>query len=285
VVDPNDDVVFVSGIRMHQIGCVNSHWLIVILTIRLSVHDKDFAIVGAIPANADGITYIYGRQSSDIRSMEAGSIDAGNVEFVSQEVMIVPSRWVYTNHLIFMDAEYEFTPPMVEHFTPYHRYSFICKTGVSDVLIGTTSQISDLNGVVKLSHIKDKLVEMTNLNETIWGSSLGLASAYEGREMKSVVQMNDSIEAYVCKQNVTRFPYEIASLAQDLEGELSVTMPSKLELEHSDVGPLIRKFLVGHDDANVDRIKALQLIKDMTLGVNAVGYLTESMHGARDTEP
>ena len=97
---------------------------------------------------------------------------------------------------------------------------------------------------------------MTNLNETIWGSSLGLASAYEGREMKSDVLMNDSIEAYVCKQNVTRFPYEIASLAQDLEGELSVTMPSKLELEHSDVGPLIRKFLVGHDDADVDSIKS-----------------------------
>ena len=97
---------------------------------------------------------------------------------------------------------------------------------------------------------------MTNLNETIWGSSLGLASAYEGREMKSVVQMNDSIEAYVCKQNVTRFPYEIASLAQDLEGGLLDTKPSELELEHSDIGPLIRKFLVGHDDADVDSIKS-----------------------------
>ena len=175
--------------------------------------------------------------------------------------------------------------PPWSYTATYQRCSYKCETDVGDVLIGATAQIIDLNAVAKVSHIKDKLVEMTNLNETIWGSSLGLASAYEGREMKSVVQMNDSIEAYVCKQNVTRFPYEIASLAQDLEGELSVTMPSKLELEHSDVGPLIRKFLVGHDDANVNRIKALQLIKDMTLGVNAVGYLTESMHGARDTEP
>ena len=59
------------------------------LAMRLSVDDKDFAIVCTIPAQADGITYIYGRQFSDIRSMEAGSIDAGNVEFSGQEAMIV----------------------------------------------------------------------------------------------------------------------------------------------------------------------------------------------------
>ena len=57
--------------------------------MRLSVDDKDFAIVGDIPAHADGFTYIYRRQFSDIQSMEAGSIDAGNVEFGGQEIMIV----------------------------------------------------------------------------------------------------------------------------------------------------------------------------------------------------
>ena len=124
------------------------------------------------------------------------------------------------------------------------------------MLIGATAQIIDLNGVAKVSHIKDKLVEMTNLNETVRGSYLALASAYEGWKMKSDVQMNDSIQANVCKQNVTRFPYEIASLAQDLESGLLDTKPSKLELEHSDIGPLIRKFLVGHDDADVHNMKS-----------------------------
>jgi aromatic ring hydroxylase len=32
--------------------------------------------------------------------------------------------------------------------------------------------------------------------------------------------------ANVCKQNVTRFPYEIARLAEDIAGGLMVTMPS-----------------------------------------------------------
>ena len=146
--------------------------------------------------------------------------------------------------------------PPWSYTTTYHRCSYKCETGVGDVLIGATAQIIDLNGVAKVSHIKDKLVEMANLNETVRGSSLALASDYEGWKMKSDVQMNDSIQANVCKQNVTRFPYEIASLAQDLEGGLLDTKPSELELEHSDIGPLIRKFLVGHDDADVDSIKS-----------------------------
>ena len=111
MVDRNDDGVFVSGVKMQQTGCVNSHWFIVILTMRLSVDDKDFTIVGTIPAHADEIAYTYGRQFSDIRSMGASSIDAGNVEFGGQEAMILLDQVVYTNHRIFMDGEYEFAPP------------------------------------------------------------------------------------------------------------------------------------------------------------------------------
>ena len=60
-----------------------------------------------------------------------------------------------------------------------------------------------------------------------------------------------------------------------------VTLPSEQDLENDEVGPLIRKFLVGRENTPVeDRMRILRLIENMTLGRNAVGYLTESMHGA-----
>ena len=37
--------------------------------------------------------------------------------------------------------------------------------------------------------------------------------------------------ANVCKHNVTRFPYEIGRLAQDLAGGLMVTMPGEAEFD------------------------------------------------------
>jgi 4-hydroxybutyryl-CoA dehydratase/vinylacetyl-CoA-Delta-isomerase len=47
------------------------------------------------------------------------------------------------------------------------------------------------------------------------------------------------------------------------------------------VGPIIEKYLKGRAGiATEDRMRILRLIENMTLGRNAVGYLTESMHGA-----
>ena len=70
--------VYISGAKAHQTGCLNSHWLIIMPTIRLDIDDKDYAIVGAVPVDARGITYVYGRQSCDTHSAEDGDIDAGN---------------------------------------------------------------------------------------------------------------------------------------------------------------------------------------------------------------
>jgi 4-hydroxybutyryl-CoA dehydratase/vinylacetyl-CoA-Delta-isomerase len=87
--------------------------------------------------------------------------------------------------------------------------------------------------------------------------------------------------ANVCKHNVTRFPYEISRLAQDLAGGLVVTLPSDKDFESEVTGPILRKYLKGRPGVSVDnRRRMLRLIENMTMGRNAVGYLTESLHGA-----
>lgn len=93
--------------------------------------------------------------------------------------------------------------------------------------------------------------------------------------------MVDLLLANVNKQNVTRFPYEIARLAEDIAGGLMVTMPAEQDLRDEKLGPLVRKYLkgaVGKDTEN--RMRVLRLIENITLGTAAVGYRTESMHGA-----
>lgn len=279
VSDTDEHGVFITGAKMHQTGCINSHWLIVMPTLRLGENDKAYAFVGAVPAHAEGITYIYGRQTNDTRCLEPGTIDQGNAEFAGQEAMIVfEDVFIPWDH-VFMNGEYDFAAMLVERFTTYHRCSYVCKSGVGDVLIGAAAEIAELNGVEKASHIKDKIVEMVHLNETI--RSGALASAHEAKPTKSGVYLNDDMLANVCKQNVTRFPYEISRLAQDIAGGLMVTMPSEQDLESDEVGPLVRKYLVGRANSNLeDRMRILRLIENMTLGRNAVGYLTESMHGA-----
>jgi 4-hydroxybutyryl-CoA dehydratase / vinylacetyl-CoA-Delta-isomerase len=279
IVKRDENGVYITGAKAHQTGCINSHWIIVMPTMRLRPEDKDYALVGAVPADAKGITYIYGRQSCDTRSMEQGDLDAGNAKFSGQEAMIIFDNVFIPNNLIFMDGEYDFASMLIERFTCYHRRSYVCKTGLGDVLIGAAAAIADYNGVANASHIKDKLVEMTHLNETIFAA--GIASSYQAHRTASGNYQNDDMLANVCKHNVTRFPYEISRLAQDIAGGLMVTMPSEKDFRSPETGPLLEKYLKGRKGVSTEnRVRIMRLIENMTLGRNAVGYLTESMHGA-----
>jgi 4-hydroxybutyryl-CoA dehydratase/vinylacetyl-CoA-Delta-isomerase len=168
---------------------------------------------------------------------------------------------------------------LVERFTCYHRRSYVCKSGVGDVLIGAAATVAEYNGVERASHVKDKLVEMTHLNETIYAT--GIASSYQSSATPSGAYLCDDMLANVCKHHVTKMPYEIGRLAQDLAGGLVVTLPSERDYRHADLQPLLEKYLKGRDDVPTEhRMRILRLIENMTLGRNAVGYLTESLHGA-----
>lgn len=274
-----EEGVFIRGAKAHQTGCINSHWLVVMPTLRLGPEDRDFAISGALPVDAPGITYVYGRQSCDERSAEGGDIDVGNARYGGQEALVIFEDAFIPNELIFMDGEYEFAAMLVERFTCYHRRSYVCKSGVGDVLIGAAATIAEYNGVERASHIRDKLVEMTHLNETIYAT--GIASSYQSSATKSGAYLNDDMLANVCKHHVTKLPYEIGRLAQDLAGGLVVTLPSEKDYRSEALGPLLDKYLKGRADVPTEhRMRILRLIENMTLGRNAVGYLTESLHGA-----
>jgi 4-hydroxybutyryl-CoA dehydratase/vinylacetyl-CoA-Delta-isomerase len=87
--------------------------------------------------------------------------------------------------------------------------------------------------------------------------------------------------ANVHKHNVTRFPYEISRLAQDIAGGLMVTMPSEQDLRSPETGKWLEKFCRARPDVPTEnRMRILRLIENMTLGAAALSYLTESMHGA-----
>lgn len=274
-----NDGVYVKGAKAHMTGGFNSHWICVMPTMNLTDRDRDYAVVGVVPADAKGLTYIYGRQSCDTRAMEIGEVDKGNARFGGQEALVIfDDVFIPWDH-VFMDGEYEFAQEMVARFTSYHRASYVCKTGLGDVLIGAAATVAEYNGVESVSHVKDKLVEMVHLNETIYSS--GIASSHEAKQLPSGIFMNDGMLANICKHNVTRFPYELARLAQDIAGGLMVTLPSQQDFESDVTGPLLEKYLKGRSNVPVEhRARLLRLIENMTLGRNAVGYLTESMHGA-----
>ncbi len=280
VVERRADGIVVRGCKLHQTGMVNSHEILVMPNNSLRPEEKDWAVSFAIPLDTPGMIYVYGRQSCDTRRLEGGTVDIGNVHFGGQEVMTIFNDVFVPWERVFMDGETDFTTMLVERFAGYHRQSYGgCKVGVGDALIGAAKAIADYQGTSNASHIKDKLVEMCHLNETLYGC--GIACSAEGRKTAAGNYLIDLLLANICKQNVTRFPYEIARLAQDIAGGFFVTMPSEKDFENPVIGPLVKKYAASKADVPVEhRQRMLRLIENLTLGTAAVGYLTESMHGA-----
>jgi 4-hydroxybutyryl-CoA dehydratase/vinylacetyl-CoA-Delta-isomerase len=241
--------------------------------------DKDYAIAFALPSDTKGIMYIYGRQSCDTRKMEKGTIDTGNILYGGQECMVVFEDVFVPWDRVFMYKEYDFSGDLVEKFAAYHRQSYACKAGIGDVLVGATQLIAEYQGTVKASHIRDRILEMIHLNETLACGSL--TCAHEGHREPSGTYFVNSLWANVAKLNVTRFPYEIARLAQEVAGGIMVTMPSEKDLNDPTIGKYVAKYLKGVEGVPVEhRIRILRLIENIALGMGAVCYLTESMHGA-----
>lgn len=281
VVERRQDGIVVRGAKAHQTGMVNSHEILVMPTIAMTPEEKDWAVAFSIPVDAEGIISIYGRQSCDTRKIERNAdIDLGNANFGGHETLTIFNDVFIPNERIFLNGETEFAGMLVERFAGYHRQSYGgCKVGVGDVLIGAAAVAADYNGVKKASHIKDKLIEMIHLNETLY--SCGIACSCEGCKTKSGNYQIDLLLANVCKQNITRLPYEIARLAEDIAGGLMVTMPSEKDFKDPEIGPYIEKYLKGVNEIPTEnRMRILRLIENITLGSAAVGYRTESMHGA-----
>jgi len=279
IVDESDDGIVVRGAKVHQTGFLNSHRAIVMPTLAMRPGEEAYAVSFGVDTNEKGITMIYGRQTSDTRKMEEGKLDVGNWKYGGQEIFVIFDEVFVPREQVFMKGEVEFAGELVNRFAGFHRQSYACKTGLGDVLIGAAALCAQYNGVEDAYHIRDKLTEMVHLNETLFCCSLACSAKGFKREAGNYEM--DMLLANVNKQNVTRFPYEIGRLADDIAGGIICTMPSQADFDDPQVGPLVRKYLSTCDGVPPkDRYKLIRFLENISMGVASLSYKTESMHGA-----
>lgn len=278
IVDRSDKGITIRGAKLHMTGAVNSHEILIMPTTALDEQSRDYAVICAVPVDATGITMIFGRQAGDDRRDNLERIDVGKPRFgaVGGEAVIAFENVFIPWDRVFMGGETEFTGDVVYRFAAHHRANYgACKTGLMDVLTGAVAYLAFMQGTAKASHVKDKITEMIHLCETLYCSSI--ACSAEGWETPSGAYMVDTMLANVCKQNITRYHFEVARLALDLAGGFIATLPSEYDLENEDVGHLVKKyFSVVEGIPTEQRIKIARMIEAMTSGT----ALVESMHGA-----
>lgn len=271
VVERRADGIVIRGLKLHQTGAANAHELLVMPGQAYRPGEEHFAVACAIPVGAPGVVMVLGRQPSDERK---GTADAGNLRYGGQEVLVAFDDVFVPNDRVFLDGQLDAANTLLEAFAGYHRASYGgCKPGNLDVLVGATAALAEAHGVRNAAHVRDKLVEMVHLTETIHG--VGLAASHRSTRHEAGVWQVDPVLANVCKHNVTRLPYEIVRLAEDLAGGLVASMPSLADLDHPRIGAFVRQ-AIGSES----RGKLLRLVEWMAYGSGSVPLRIECMHGA-----
>lgn len=277
VIEKRNDGIVISGAKAHQTGAVNSHEIIIMPTQAMGPGDEAYAVVAAVPLDAPGVTLIFGRQTNEERKVE-GSIDAGNVNFgmVGGEALVIFEDVFVPWDRVFMCGEADFCGTLVERFATLHRQNYGgCKGGVVDIMVGATALAAEYQGTLKASHIKDKLVEMTHLAETVYSGSVACSAM--GSKTKSGAYYPDPLLANCTKYNVTQHIYEVSRLAHDVAGGILATLPFEQDLHHPEIGKHVEKYMKGIEGVSTEaRMKVLRLLENMTGGT----ALVESMHGA-----
>ena len=277
VVEKRKDGIVIRGAKAHQTGAVNSHEIMIMNTQAMTAGDEAYAVAAAVPLDANGVTLIFGRQTNEERKLENG-IDAGNCEFgvVGGEALVIFDDVFVPWENVFMCGEVDFSGLLVERFATLHRQNYGgCKGGVSDIIIGASALAAQYQGNLNASHIKDKLVEMLHLAETVYSGSVACSAM--GSKTRSGAYYPDPLLANCTKHNITRNIYEISRLAHDIGGGIMATLPFDKDLHSPEIGTYIRKYMKGIEGVSVEnRMMILRLLENMTGGT----ALVESMHGA-----
>jgi 4-hydroxybutyryl-CoA dehydratase / vinylacetyl-CoA-Delta-isomerase len=195
VVEETEDGIVVRGAKAHQTGAVNSHEIIVMPTIAMREEDRDYAVSFALPSDARASPISWAASPATPAKPKAGSVDVGNPVFGGHEALVV-----------FDDV-----------FVPWERVFMykgirICRVPGGKIRLLPPPELCLQGGRggcahrrgpdhrriqrgAKASHIKDKIIEMNHLNETLYCGSL--ACAAEGRREASGTYSVNSLLANV----------------------------------------------------------------------------------------
>jgi 4-hydroxybutyryl-CoA dehydratase/vinylacetyl-CoA-Delta-isomerase len=73
----------------------------------------------------------------------------------------------------------------------------------------------------------------------------------------------------------------MARLAVDITGGILGTLVSEKDLKSPEIGKFVEKYLKGLPEvATEHKMRIIYLIQNLLFGVNSVGYVVESVHGA-----
>jgi 4-hydroxybutyryl-CoA dehydratase/vinylacetyl-CoA-Delta-isomerase len=251
--------IVVRGAKAHTSASVTSHELIVLPTRAMGPNDADYAVSFAVPLNTPGLS-LY------VSSFSAG--ERNSFEFpLSSKIAMLESLTVFEDvfvpwERVFLCGESRTAGALALTFVEYHRFTAISyKLPLLDAMIGAAAAISEMNGVAKAGHIRDKLAKLIVLGETVRG--LTHMAAIRAHTGEHGIAYPDPLTVNMAKYTFGTQYHSAVALLQECAGGLLVTGPGGEDWESPEVRPILEKYFSGTVPAE-ERLRMMHLISDIT---------------------
>ena len=263
VVERRNDGIVVRGAKAHQTGSLSSHEIIVLPTRAMGKGDTDYAVAFSVPSDTKGLIHVVGRSTLDMRELDG--CDVGNTMYSKYCPTLIFDDVFVPWERVFMCGETEFAQEMVVKFSSLHRQSHGgCKSGKIDCMIGAALTLMDYNGTAKVSHHKQKIIDMIHRAETLYACCL--AASYEGKKQPSGTYYIDTVLANASKLHEGKELAEAIRLMIDVCGGFVADLPSDRDFQNPEVGGLLKKYLKAAEGQSVEnRVKMYRLVEKMAL--------------------
>ncbi|OPY05287.1 MAG: 4-hydroxybutyryl-CoA dehydratase/vinylacetyl-CoA-Delta-isomerase [Syntrophorhabdus sp. PtaB.Bin184] len=263
VVEKKADGIVVRGAKAHQTGSLSSHEIIVLPSRAMTKDDQDYALAFAVPADVKGLIHVVGRSSLDMRELDG--CDMGNAYYSKYCPTLIFDDVFVPWDRVFLCGETEFALDMVVKFSSFHRQSHGgCKAGKIDCMVGCALTLMDYNGTSKVTHLKQKVIDMIHRAETLYGCCL--ASSYEGLKQPSGAYFIDTVLANASKIHEGKEMAEATRLMIDCCGGFVADLPSDRDIANPEIGGFLKKYLKGVDSVPVEkRVKMYRLAEKLAL--------------------
>lgn len=259
VVDQTPESIVINGAKKHVTGAAVVHELFVVPS--REVAEEDSAIACAVPVNADGVRIVNWTTApraeddrhypvSRVRSMAEGTV-------IFDHVLVPRDR-------IFLCGETSRASVFGETLGIWQRAKAVAdQADRAQLLLGLAQTISEMNGIIEVAHVRDKLSSMAvyaSMCRAGWEAAMANSTVTAG----GMVCPGDSY-IYAAKAYGSRFYSDMVAHLQDVSGGLVITCPTMADLDNPDIGEYVRKYVRTFGDVTAeDRMRIFHVIRDLT---------------------
>ena len=261
IVERRPDGVVINGAKLHITAAANAHELIVMPTKRMKDGEEDWAVACAVPVNAEGVSIVnttYAPRGDDPDYWPISS------EENTPEGLVILDHVFVPNDRVFLAGEVEHSATFAHSLGLWERLGGTSHmAAAADRLVGFAQLIAEANGVASISHIKEKIAEMV-IYATLIRGCLEAAITHAERTPEGWVHPNELYTNAAKHYGAAEFNIMVRHL-HDIAGGAVLTAPSQRDLDNSEVGALVAKYMRGKEGVDAAyRSRLFRAIRDYT---------------------